>query len=667
MKKNNNRFHSLKMKFAFYNFIAILIIVIMSIIYSVVKFSDLTHNNLQDVLKNQAIAADTMLTNKISLLDGINENIVKDNSFVVPLKLGIDTQVIDYFSTINSKYDEISDVVVIDSKKELYKSTDKYANLLEKAKSAFEKDDKSISGIVYTQSMSVVSIKPVYGGRSYEDKTLIGIVLIAHDLSKDFDFISSIGKNLGANIALFQNNKMIAISGKNGKIQKPSNKDVLIKVNEVFSKSSYFSKETINLLGKNYFVYMKTIKNIENKPIGVILTAEPSDKYYSDLFSIVLSLAIIGLIGLGIGLFLIILISSILTKPIIFLTKCIQIAQTGDLTVEAQCNTNDEIKILATGFNDMISNLRNIVKMIKEKSNIISDIHVSLNESYTNVNTHMVDINKSVISLNETFNENAARINDVNAGMEEIVASVQEVVAYTNDTQNKSEKTANEASKVMYKVKDAIIKSSEVVDETHILVKLINELENASRNIEDIVTVITGITNQTNLLALNAAIEAARAGEHGAGFSIVAKEMSSLAYITKEHAGIINTLNTDIMSKVRDVTNKMKNNLNKVETSREIVNELGTVLGNLTNFIENIDKSMLEVVMSAERQAASTQEITASVDTIASNSSIMSNNVLEIATVVEDEKNLVENTMVDISNLQGTIKQLMELVSAFKV
>ena len=113
------------------------------------------------------------------------------------------------------------------------------------------------------------------------------------------------------------------------------------------------------------------------------------------------------------------------------------------------------------------------------------------------------------------------------------------------------------------------------------LSSIIYSLETRSKEISDIVTVITGISNQTNLLALNASIEASRAGAAGRGFAVVADEVRKLAEQTEASAKDIAKLIGETQAETEDAVVSMQKGSKEVETGISLVQSSGISLKNL--------------------------------------------------------------------------------------
>ncbi|MEI2536778.1 methyl-accepting chemotaxis protein, partial [Acinetobacter baumannii] len=120
------------------------------------------------------------------------------------------------------------------------------------------------------------------------------------------------------------------------------------------------------------------------------------------------------------------------------------------------------------------------------------------------------------------------------------------------------------------------------------LSSIIYSLETRSKEISDIVTVITGISNQTNLLALNASIEASRAGAAGRGFAVVADEVRKLAEQTEASAKDIAKLIGETQAETEDAVVSMQKGSKEVETGISLVQSSG-------DFFEKISKSAQSV------------------------------------------------------------------------
>ncbi|WP_417891441.1 methyl-accepting chemotaxis protein [Bacillus alkalicola] len=151
-----------------------------------------------------------------------------------------------------------------------------------------------------------------------------------------------------------------------------------------------------------------------------------------------------------------------------------------------------------------------------------------------------------------------------------------------------------------------------------------------SKQMQDIINMVTGIAEQTNLLSLNAAIEAARAGEHGKGFSVVADEVRKLSDETKKSVGNVSNLisNTnEQMDKLTDSLERIRSEVNEGNTSMEetqshfdeILDTLqnskkqnASIKNEFTDFVQRVNEigaTFDEVAASADKLTGITQEL----------------------------------------------------------
>ncbi|MHB8125394.1 MAG: methyl-accepting chemotaxis protein [Desulfitobacteriaceae bacterium] len=186
----------------------------------------------------------------------------------------------------------------------------------------------------------------------------------------------------------------------------------------------------------------------------------------------------------------------------------------------------------------------------------------------------------------------------------------------------------------------------------------VKELEEKSKQVVDVINVITGIAQQTNLLALNAAIEAARAGEHGKGFEVVAAEVRKLSNESNNSAGQIMTVLTEILQKTSEV-GKFTTNAsqlahststvvsatgNAIKNSMEVVNQAYIQMGQSAKEVEqasiraeSVAKDQAAVLDISEKIAANFQSVAASSEELAS----MSEEVATMASVSNETANSI--------------------------
>jgi methyl-accepting chemotaxis protein len=121
------------------------------------------------------------------------------------------------------------------------------------------------------------------------------------------------------------------------------------------------------------------------------------------------------------------------------------------------------------------------------------------------------------------------------------------------------------------------------------------EIEQSSRKIAEIISVIDGIAFQTNILALNAAVEAARAGEQGRGFAVVASEVRTLAQRSANAA--------------REIKGLIETSVDKVADGSALVNQAGATMGEIVTAVQRVTDIMAEISAASQEQSAGIEQV----------------------------------------------------------
>jgi methyl-accepting chemotaxis protein len=253
------------------------------------------------------------------------------------------------------------------------------------------------------------------------------------------------------------------------------------------------------------------------------------------------------------------------------------VAENGDLTQEVEVNSNDEIGQLANS----VETMRNKMEEAVGQASLIAGV------------------------LAESASEGAASIEETSASLSEVSNMI-----------GLNAKNTTEANDLMTNAEREIKKANDHMVE---LTKSMNEIGQASERAQKIVKNIDEIAFQTNLLALNAAVEAARAGEAGAGFAVVADEVRNLAMRATESAKNTSDLITDIVVRIKngnDLVNTTSHVFGQVLTSSntvvDLMGKITTASQEQTQGIEQIDKAVRQMNIVTQQNAASAQELSAS-------------------------------------------------------
>jgi len=263
----------------------------------------------------------------------------------------------------------------------------------------------------------------------------------------------------------------------------------------------------------------------------------------------------------------------------------------------------------------------------------------STNTTASNLLHLIADIKTSTETINTASIEIAAGNNDLSRRTEQQAASLEKTASsmsqFTQTVQDNAD-NAKQANLLALGASDIAHKGVDVVNQ---VVTTMDDINDASRRIGDIISVIDDIAFQTNILALNAAVEAARAGEQGKGFAVVAIEVRNLAQRAAGAAGEIKEL--------------IQNSVEKVSGGSKLVTEAGETMKDIVEAIQRVTNIMSDITASSLEQSNGIKQVNMAIG--------------QLDGVTQQNAALVEQAAAAAESLQDQAQYLAQTVANFKV
>ncbi|MCM0760907.1 methyl-accepting chemotaxis protein [Sporomusa sphaeroides DSM 2875] len=326
----------------------------------------------------------------------------------------------------------------------------------------------------------------------------------------------------------------------------------------------------------------------------------------------------------------------------------------GNLTGSCIVHSNDEIGKVAKSFNNTIAQLRELVKGIIHSSTEVNRMTTDLahmgneNKAATEeVARTMKEIATGSVKQAENVGEAATITQSLDAEAALITQQCETMLKASADSRNVSDRGSKailDAVRSMEKIAQNNIRN---VQESTLLL-------NKSKEIGQIIEVITSIAGQTNLLALNAAIEAARAGEHGRGFAVVAEEVRKLAEQSNQAANQIATLISGIQEQMEAMYTSMEQGSQEIIQGVEVANQAGENFRHIEQNIGNYAMLVEKVALSINQMGQATQKTLAAIEQASAVTEEVSASTEEVSATTEQQSDRM-------SRMAELIEQLMDL------
>jgi methyl-accepting chemotaxis protein len=340
----------------------------------------------------------------------------------------------------------------------------------------------------------------------------------------------------------------------------------------------------------------------------------------------------------------------------------------GDLTVRLEESVEqDAMADIAASFNEMAEAMEETIAGVVSFADEVAGASDEVSARVESVERAGHEVSSSVDRISERTGQQRDELESVAVETDDMSATIEEVAASADQVAETSRSTAALGDDGREAASDAVSELRDIEAETERTAAAVRELESRMDEIESVVDVITGIAEQTHILALNASIEAARAGEAGDGFAVVAEEVKQLAEETKQSAGDIEALVTDVRDQTDESVSAMAAIQERVGDGVDTVEETHDTLENIVESVEEADSGVQEISRAMDEQASSVADVAGAVDDVVNLGEETAGEAETAADAAEQQANTLAEVTEQARSLSDRAEALRDRVDSFEV
>ncbi len=300
----------------------------------------------------------------------------------------------------------------------------------------------------------------------------------------------------------------------------------------------------------------------------------------------------------------------------------------GDLTVRFNSASNNELGMMANGFDKLLNRLQSTIAETKTSATSLLDSSRDLKTIASESESVVYRQTQQTEQVATAMNEMSATAHTVAESASRAEGLAKEADHFAEDGQSLIETTTRTIAKQLENGQRSVESSA--------------SLKKASENIGSILSVIENISEQTNLLALNAAIEAARAGEHGRGFAVVSDEVRNLAKRTQGSVKEIQDQIKFLQEGVETVAEVINDGSRLAEEATSTMEQTGSAIEKLRAGVRAIRDTNIEMASAAEEQSQVSEDINERLENLRQTASVSDRNAKSTNEAAEKLRGVAE-------------------------
>lgn len=343
-------------------------------------------------------------------------------------------------------------------------------------------------------------------------------------------------------------------------------------------------------------VYKRMTDIIEEDKADSVRLARAEMAHSEEIFSGVQTITVISLLIVVILsiVTLVLLLKNIKSSVDTILDGARHIAG-GDLRSKIMLDGDDEFAHIAHQFNTMVESMQKMIRKIKTTATEVAGSSEELTANANQSAQVTQNVAQSITEVAEAAEKQMTIVTKSSETIDNFQHGLEDVIVNQRRAREQTQATAEKAAQGNAFVQTTVEQMNSIALTVQQTGEIVSKLGERSKEIGNIVEIISNISGQTNLLALNAAIEAARAGEHGRGFAVVAEEVRKLAEESQNASQQIAELIRSIQEETDRAVSSMEEGRREAEKGKENVTATGESFSEILHMVEDVKTASLAV------------------------------------------------------------------------